>query len=295
MQIKPTGYGLLMASGLLMMLASTFFLKSNFGLLMVFTLIGFCVAALFIAMHNLMGLEIKPQALEPVFAGAPLRLGIIIQSKRKIRYALVFRVAGNDQHVSSLLADQAHRLNFACPTRKRGEMKIPPLMVSSLFPLGLYRVQIQMDWGLKGLVYPQPLAIDYTDAVADQESPSTTATNLGDSDEFSGLKSYQPGDPLSRLYWKALARKQGLMTKEFAGTAAPAEIFRYQRIGVQGVENKLAALCFLVVEAHRHNKPFGIELPDQHLPAESGQNHLARCLAALALFTPRRSVPDEHE
>ena len=41
-------------------------------------------------------------------------------------------------------------------------------------------------------------------------------------DDFVGLRDASPADPPRRLAWKAYARSDQLMTKEFAGSAAPA-------------------------------------------------------------------------
>jgi uncharacterized protein (DUF58 family) len=295
MQIKPTAYGLLTAGGLVLMLASTFILKSNFGMLLVFTLFGFFCASLMFAVKNLAGLEITPQAVEAVFAGEALNLQLSIRSTHKIRYALGIAVEGADRHLSILPVGKTHPLTFALATRTRGQLHIPPVTVGSHYPLGLVRVLVQIDLGLTGIVYPRPLPVVYEETAVDGEITSTKRQTFSDSDEFNGLRAYQPGDPLSRLYWKALARNQGLLTKEFSGQAAPAKIFRYQRLEtVQGVEDKLSALCYLVVEADRQHKSFGLELPGQRVDVARGKDHLARCLRALALFKPQEHQPHEH-
>ena len=39
-------------------------------------------------------------------------------------------------------------------------------------------------------------------------------------DDFAGLRKYQPGDSLRHVAWKAVARGQAVMTKQFSGLAA---------------------------------------------------------------------------
>ena len=39
-------------------------------------------------------------------------------------------------------------------------------------------------------------------------------------DDFAGLRSYQPGDSLKHVAWKAAARGQPVMTKQFTGLEA---------------------------------------------------------------------------
>jgi uncharacterized protein (DUF58 family) len=96
---------------------------------------------------------------------------------------------------------------------------------------------------------------------------------------------YQPGDSLRQVAWKAVARGQPLMTKQFCGPASGDLWLSWNDMPASmHAEARIARLTRWVVDAGRAGVPFGMELPGARFEPASGPAHEARCLTALALL-----------
>ena len=104
-----------------------------------------------------------------------------------------------------------------------------------------------------------------------------------------GCASYQPGDPLQRVAWKAVARGAGWYTKQFegGGGGGPVVLDWHALPHALDVEARLSRLTAWVLAAERVARPFALSLPGTALPAGQGREHRRAALTALALF------PDE--
>jgi uncharacterized protein (DUF58 family) len=89
---------------------------------------------------------------------------------------------------------------------------------------------------------------------------------------------------LRQIAWKALAREQGLLVKEF-GTTTSADLWLdYAALGGFGVEQRLARLTWWVLEAERALVPYGLKLPGVTIQPSTGRQHRDECLERLALY-----------
>ena len=90
---------------------------------------------------------------------------------------------------------------------------------------------------------------------------------------------------MRHIAWKAAAREQGLLTKQFSGRAS-AELWLTLDLVPAGLdlEEKLSRLARWVLDAHANGHAFGLKLPGVTLSLGTGDAHRERCLEALALF-----------
>jgi uncharacterized protein (DUF58 family) len=103
------------------------------------------------------------------------------------------------------------------------------------------------------------------------------------SEDFQGLKSYQPGDSKRRLHWKAYSRGQGLLVKDFAALSGRDPLLDFEALAGD-VELRLSLLCYWVLQLSARQQPFALSLPGQVLAPACGEQHREACLRALALF-----------
>ena len=106
------------------------------------------------------------------------------------------------------------------------------------------------------------------------------ATN-GDED-LSGLRAYQAGDSSRRIDWKASARGQGLLTREFHGMADSTLWLDWSQT-TGDPELRLSQLTRWLLDARDAGLAYGLRLPQQEIAIGQGAAHERRCLAALAL------------
>jgi uncharacterized protein (DUF58 family) len=144
-----------------------------------------------------------------------------------------------------------------------------------------------VDLGVEALVYPRP--------AGELALPVPTAGNaphagrVAGQDDFSGFRAYARGDPPRRVHWKAVAREQPPVVKLFAGGAGGELVLRWEQAGGDAVEARLSQLCRWVLEAQRNGLRYGLELPGVGLAPAQGEDHLRRCLAALACHGESRA------
>src|SRR5262249_52982142 len=113
---------------------------------------------------------------------------------------------------------------------------------------------------------------------------SHPSSEPGEGDDFAGVRTYVPGESQRHIDWKAVARGQPLMTKQFAAEAEGVVNLDFSNLVSTNVEEKLSQLALWVVEAERAQRLYSLGLPAVEIPAGIGQLHFHRCLRALSLF-----------
>jgi uncharacterized protein (DUF58 family) len=107
-----------------------------------------------------------------------------------------------------------HRLT----PRRRGVVRLAGASIARPDPLQLFRAFTRVDAPQSLLVLPKryrvpPLRLP--GARRYQLGGVALAGSVGDSEEFVGLRDYQPGDPLQRVHWKSFARVGHPVVKEY--------------------------------------------------------------------------------
>ncbi len=249
--------------------------------------LSFFLGSVFIvAIHhtygNLSGLRISAVAALPAFAGEEARFILRFDDARDREHeSLLLEWGGVTTPVSWVNGS----VEVAIPllAEKRGWFRPPRVKLSSTWPLGLLRSWTWLDMDLTALVYPHPEASDVIPAGAGREGEGEKLRTRGHED-FDGLKTFTPGDPLAHISWKHLARGRGLLTKTYASEEIGSEILDWDALPGLGIETRLSRLTWWVVMLAQQNHAFGLRLPGTEIPADIGMEQRDACLRALALF-----------
>jgi len=160
------------------------------------------------------------------------------------------------------------------------------LTLFTRYPLGLFHAWSYLDLDVQCVVYPRPAR---PGALPPQVSSEGSGALHGQGQEdFSGLRQYHPGDSPRHIAWKAAARDQGLLTKQFSGRADAELWLDWQQLpATMDVEARLSQLTRWVIDAQASSVSYGLRLPGMTLPVATGEAHRERCLEALALFDVR--------
>lgn len=285
--ILPTRHGLLFAFTLVALLLGAINYSNALAYLLTFLLASLGIVSLLHSQKNLLGLYLAAAGGEPVFAGEPATFRVFLRSDRSPRSALrvetksvvtpVFDVPHRDTHCAAL----------AVPAVQRGWLECPPLRLTSVYPLGVTRVWTRwFPLPARTLVYPKP-ADESVLANAPGIDGESGGALLEDGDDFAGLRSYQSGDPLSRISWKTLARGGGLHTKDFRAPRAESLWLDWEALAPHDTETRLRLLCRAVLDADTLGLAYGLRLPGAARQPDNGPTHRARCLEALALYEDR--------
>jgi uncharacterized protein (DUF58 family) len=107
---------------------------------------------------------------------------------------------------------------------------------------------------------------------------------FGEGDDFAGVRTYVPGESQRHIDWKAVARGQALMTKQFTAETDGLLYLDLGAVRFSNLEDRLSQVALWVIEAERARRPYGLRLFAVEIPPSLGEAHFHRCLRALALF-----------
>jgi uncharacterized protein (DUF58 family) len=156
------------------------------------------------------------------------------------------------------------------------------------FPLGLFGAWSYWQPDLKVLAYPRPEAAPPplpTSGAAREDGYGTVGL-----DNFSGIRNYQPGDPMRHLAWRQIARLHpadggNLVSKHFEGGAVSDLLLDLAALPpLLDIETRLSRLAAWVLEAERRALPYALSVGHRQVAQGLGEAHCAECLRALALY-----------
>ena len=292
--ILPTRHGLGFCLVALVMLLGAINYNNSLGYLLTFLLSSMALVSMLHAYRNMADLGLKLTAGEPAFAGEQANFRLSLDNRRQpARHdvAVSFSDQLNDneavpvvQHLS-IDADSIGQLSLRMTTTRRGWFKAGRVTISTRFPFGLFRAWSTFHTDTRSLVYPRPQGDQPLPTHAVRPAHTDGAKGLGN-DDFTGLRTYQPGDSTRRIHWKSVAKEQDTAVKLFSG-ANPAEVkLRWSKATGTDTEARLSQLTAWVLEADSQSLTYALELPSARHPAHHGTNHRQACLRDLALFEP---------
>lgn len=283
--IMPMRLGVMFAITLLIMLIGSINYVLSLGFMLTFLLAGMGVAGMVHTVRNLARLTIAAGRVESVFAGEAAQFRLYAENPAHWeRPAVMFRHdASGAQTVVDVPAAGTAGIVLAVPTERRGWLLLGRVTLETRYPLGLFRAWSHVRPGIRCLVYPRP-----ENAALPLSSPDTAAGTrvaaVQGTDDFSGLRNYQPADSPRHVAWKAAARSEAMLTKQFSGDAS-AELWLDWSLlpGALDTEARLSQLTGWVLAAEAQGLRYGLRLPGAEIQPGHGESHRAECLSALAL------------
>lgn len=280
--VLPTRFGLFFAVLLLAMGAGALNYNNNPALLLCLLLGGAGIASLLQAQLQLSGLAIHAIGAEPVAAGAPLRLRVHARADDS-RERRGLRVDCTGQTATLDLANGAGEADIVLPTRVRGWLDPGRLRISTTRPLGLARAWAYAWADAPLLVYPAPEAGGPPLPTGRGEQAQSRVSPGGE--DVHHLRDWRRGDSLRAVAWKASARRDALLVREFEQPQGADIVLDWQGLQALRHEDRIRRLARWVDEAERESRRYRLRLPGQpELGPGRGAAHRHACLRALALL-----------
>jgi uncharacterized protein (DUF58 family) len=280
--VLPTAFGLFVAVLLGSMLLGGLNYNNNPALLFAFLLAAVAHNSLVHAHLILSGVNLRALHADPVFAGTPLRMRLRFEGEgARARPGLEVLAAGVHV-VFELPASEEHEAVLEIPTHRRGWLDPGRLRLSTVRPLGLARAWSWMRPDIRLLVFPalDPEAPPLPEALGDGDSPRARAHG-----EQPHLEpEYRVGDMPRQSAWKASARADRLLVREYEAAVARDVDLAWEATASLPYENRIRRLARWVFEAERSGSRYSLRLPNQVLAAGRGPEHRHACLRALALL-----------
>ena len=284
--ILPSRHGLLFVAALGLMLSGSINYNLSLGFILTFLLAALGVNGILHTFRNLARLRIATGRVQPVFAGDTARFTLVIDNPSALdRYAIGIARDKRELLFTDAPALQSTAVGVPVPAPARGMLRPGRLTIFTNFPLGLCYAWAYAELDMHCIVYPRPEdgRVPLPPFAADD---ATGITHGAGQEDFAGLRSYHPGDSPRHIAWKAAARGEALLTKQFSGRAA-SELWLDWRAtpDTLTLEGRLSRLARWVVDSHAAGLSFGLRLPDMTIPPAPGDAQRDRCLEALALYT----------
>ncbi len=280
--VLPTGFGLFLSAVLAALILGALNYNNNPGLIL-----GFLLAA---AAHNslvhahllLSGLRLLGIQAEPVHAGAVLTVRLHFENaSRRPRLGLDLQDAQTTARLD-LPARSEVTVELRQRAAQRGWHCLGRLRLSTVRPLGLAIAWSWLRPDTRVLVYPA-LEIDappLPESLGDGDSPRSRSSG----EQPHHLRDYRPGDPPRQIAWKASARADRLLVREYeASSAREVTLDWFALPGLAG-EARIRRLARWVVEAERSSCRYALILPSERFGPGRGPEHRHACLRALALL-----------
>jgi uncharacterized protein (DUF58 family) len=283
--IVPTRMGWLFGATLAMLLIGSINYALGLGFALTFLLAGLGLAAMVHTARNLARIGVTAGRAEPVFVSEPAQFRVLLESRAGFdRPAILARHLGSGaQLVVDIPAHGVAEVVLEAPAARRGWLPIGRLMLETRYPLGLFRAWSYVEPDARCLVYPRPERSPLPPAAAHDAAGGQRSPVAGN-DDFSGLRTYQLSDSPRHVAWKAVARADDMLTKQFSGEAAAELWLDWGRLPpALDLEQRLSRLAGWVLAAERGGARYGLRLPGVEIAPARGDSHAGACLQALAL------------
>jgi len=199
------------------------------------------------------------------------------------RYAVCLRYQQGSTHICDVPGSGTAALNFSTPVLQRGWFDPGRFCIFTEYPMGLFYAWSWADLTMRCLVYPAP-ETGMVPAPCSISDTGEGASNGVGQEDYAGLRKYHLGDSPRHVAWKAVARGQGMFTKQFAGASPTILMLDFESIEALDTEQRLSRLTRWVQDAEALGVPYGLRLPGLEQEPGAGEAHRLDCLKALALF-----------
>lgn len=283
--ILPTRQGVYFALVIMAMVLAGINYQNSLVFALAFLLASLFMVGMLHTFRNLSGLTLVAGGARPTFAGDDAEFTVVLKRRGEATHESL--LIGWDKNLLAE-ADLVHgtetrtRAFVAAPTR--GRLNPGRVLIETRFPLGLFRAWSWVDLDQTALVYPRPVA------GGDVPSSMTTSQEEGElilkdgAEDFYGLREYQPGDSIRHIAWRAYARSETLMTKQFAAYADRRIWLDWEHFPGMAIEARLSRLCHWVLQFSASDDEYGLRLPGIEIAPGRGDSHRDNVLKTLALF-----------
>ena len=253
--------------------------------LLCFVVTGLAIVSTVHAWANLSGLKLSVAPIPPAFAGEELLVPLIVTARKgRTHFGVCAGVRGSKSTgPTTILPDSPAHIEVRSTTGKRGRYEALSLELSSDYPLGFVTARQRATLTQEYYVYPTPRGdLPVPRTLAPTRQPREGTRHEGD--DFGGVRMWQQGESQRHIDWKAVARNDVLVTKQWTGEMDEILRFDWSMLAAFEAEARLSQLCKWIVFAERGFETYELRLPGRTISAARGEKHYHECLRALATF-----------
>jgi uncharacterized protein (DUF58 family) len=276
--IVPTGFGVAFTFLLLVMMVGSLNYSNNAALLLTCMLGSATAISMLVAFRTLNGLRVRGLRAGHAMAGQPIDVTFDMEATR-LRQAIRLDIAhGTHSFDVQGRAD----VTVSLPTERRGWLSMPRFRIWTTWPMGLFRAWSWMHPNYAVLVWPRPELSGPGPTLPVEDS---RRQRLHRGEDLAALRDYRSGDSMRHVAWKASARHENLLVKDYEQPEVRRE-WRLDWRELRGLsdEARIARLARWLGEAQAEGRQWSLWLPSEVIEVGSGTAHYSRCMSALALL-----------
>ena len=290
--ILPTRQGMAFSLLLLGMLVGAINYSLAMGFLFTFLLVGMMLSTLFATWRTLLGVSVLNIEEDAAFCGEAVHFRLTLQLPPHLtphtQYGQLWVDNGVSKSEVTAVNGSRGEARISMISTRRGKQPVGACRLATEAPLGLFRAWTLFMPPSSARVWPKPAATGLPLPMTHGKHSEQALGHQRGTDDFEGLRSYQPGESPSRLAWQSLARQHGEnalpLVKDFVSPVGGAIWLDWAALPAMETEARLSHLARWVMEADRKNLSYGLVLPDQRIAPGVGMLQRLRCLNALALY-----------
>lgn len=230
-----------------------------------------------LARGNLRNLRVQRRLPESCFAGQlfPMDLELVNDKRRMDSFAVELEdgIAGPAERgmTARWIRGGGGRVTRTLTTRllRRGVTHRLRSMLTSTFPLGLWRSRQELRDVVEVVVYPRPVTPRTLEEATDPAMIDTDEAESAHRDwmgDFHGVRAFQPGDRLKLIHWASTARSAHMMVRQFDRPLPEKFYVAFHSIspgrqtGERGdaFESAMELLCGLLLHCRDHAIPLDL-------------------------------------
>jgi uncharacterized protein (DUF58 family) len=242
------------------------------------------------AWANVRGITLTADPIKPAFAGDQLCVHLTAAAHTRRAHpginvrALHSRASATFGEIKT---SQPQKIELSMRALTRGRHEAIEVQLSTLFPLGFFTAQRAVTIVQPHIIYPRPegsLPLPPSAVPAPHHRDGLRVAG----DDFAGTRGYQAGESQRHIDWKAVARGQPLLIKQWAGEADQTLHLDWDAVLQADIETRIRQLARWVLLAERSGASYSLRLPGLSIAPSRGDAHFHACLRALALYPAAR-------
>ncbi len=237
-----------------------------------------------ISIYNLLNIKLKIVSYDDIFANFPAKINFEIEKKFFLP-SLLIRIELFNSIILIPYLDDRKIFSLTVNFSHRGKISIDKVNVSSYFPFYFFKRILTLPLYQEIIVFPKPIRCDLSFYFSEGQRITDSKIAMGKAYEgdISGIKNYNPTEPLKYIHWKASAKSHDLMSKDFSPFKRNPVMVKLSDFS-GNLEEKLGKVTFTIMELHKRGIPVGLSLENETFKPDTGKTHLRRMLNALALY-----------
>lgn len=291
--IMPSLRGFLFLCAIVVLILTAATYNNNLIFILGFFMFSVFVVSMLQTHYNIKGVRLEFASAEEGFARDPLSVTLTLTQKRaKWKRGLEIRtwskriVALSKGRVDLAPTENSKMVSILVRVPDRGMYELPPVILETYYPLGLFRAWKVFRFDATLTVYPRPdigRVLAPRSFESGQEDLGLRTSPEGD---FGELKAYLQGESYHQIAWKHYARTGDLYSKVHWGEDHKHYVIPWQVSGrdQNEIEGALKKMSGWIKKALEENASFEMETPTMRIDPGSGIEQARKCWRQLAEF-----------